>query len=904
MNFNKKFLSLSVASVLVGTLPVSAMAQTGAGSVGNESNSVDGLEEIVVVGIRSSLERAQDIKRTSSNVVDAIVADDIGKFPDNTVAAALQRVPGIQVVNGFNNEIQSPLIRGIGDIVTTLDNRKIFTGVGRGFAFQDLPAESLSGADVYKSNSAELVEGGIAGVINLKRVKPFGLDEGWTVATNLRARRGDQVDKTNLNGGILVSNRFNTDAGEMGLLANVSYSDQEFNRPISFNCDPRSGTNGPQGGDGAVLPTCVGGLTDTGDYQRPQANVYFQWRPNDNLEVYADALYAGYRTEFGTYFVFSDIFAAQNITNLVTIGESFTAPVNGAGFYDENSDTVQELRLGQSATFNNVPGLTSTQAKSGETDQYVYGGGFKYTTEQLDVNVDLSRVESTNGNRNTIIDIGKQIDSVNIIVNDNSHGTTVMPGYPLSEAEDFRFANALIQDYNRSESEANALRLDGVFRLDADFFSEVQFGTLYSDRDASFLATPFGGPGAPGGNRVTLVSDSDLPADFLVESPQSIPVINDGTHWMTPDADFLRDNTDELRALYGVESGDPDWDPSRNYNASEQTASVYLQGKYELAFNNGMMLDGLVGGRYSQTDRTLSGTGRVDGELTPVTRDTSDGVFLPNASARLQLTDELQLRLTYAKTIAQPFFGDLNPGLTYDVPLNANIRPNGGGGNPDLKPQTSDAYDATAEYYFNESSYVSAAIYYRTIEDRVAAGTEVETIDGIEYNITRPRNLGGSTLQGLELSSQWFLDFLPEGWDGLGVIANYTLADSSIDTEGDPLEGEPLLGVSKHSYNLGLLYEKYGVTARVMYNWRSEYDDGYFGAGLLTPGSDPKFNTVKANGRLDFSIGYDLTPNITISVEGVNVNGGKYYSYFDTKAFPHDIRIDDKFYGANLSMRF
>lgn len=883
---NKAALAAAISTIVSGT----TFAQESAGS------SALGVEEVIVTGIRSSLEQAQDIKRTSDNVVDAIVADDIGKFPDNTVAEALQRVPGIQVVNGFNNEITSPLIRGIGDIVTTLDGRRIFTGVGRGFSFQDLPAEALSGVEVYKSNSADLVTGGVAGVINLRRVKPFGLKDGLTVAASLRGRVGEQVDGVNTTGSLLVSNRFDTDVGEMGLLANISQSDQDFNRPISFNCDPRSGTNGPTGGEGAVLPTCVGGLTDTGNYERPQANVYFQWRPSDNLEVYADALYAGYDAEFATYFIFSDIFAADSITNLVTTGDSFTAPVNPAGFYDANSTTVQELRLGQSATFNNVPGLTSTQAKTGETDQYIYGGGIKYTTEKLDLNVDLSRVESSNSNRNTIVDIRKEIDTVNIIINDDSHGTTVMPGNPLGNAENFRLANSLFQNYNQAESEANALHLDGVFHLDGGFISELQFGALYDDRDASYRSNAPGGPRAPD----VLVSESGLPADFLIESPNSIPVINNGANWMTPDPDFLRDQTDVLRELYGAEPGDPDSDPSINYDASEQTAAVYLQGKYEVTLGNGMLLDGLLGGRYSRTDRTLSGTGRIDGELTPVTRDTSDGHFLPNASARLQVSDELQFRLTYAKTLSQPFFGDLNPGLFYNVPTNANIRPGGSGGNPDLKPQTSNAYDATVEYYFSDSTYVSAAIYHRTIEDRIARGVEVETIDGIEYLINRPRNLGESSLQGLELSSQWFLDFLPEGWDGLGVTANYTLADSSIDTEGDPLEGEPLLNVSKHSYNVGLLYEKYGVTARVVYNWRSKYDDGHFGAGILTPGDGAKFNSVKANGRLDFSIGYDITDNVTVSLEGVNVNGGKYYSYWDTEAFPHDIRIDDKFYGASI----
>src|SRR3977135_219601 len=122
------------------------------------------LEEVVVTGQRASLQKAVQIKRDAAQVVESVVADDIGKFPDNTVAEALQRVPGIQTVNNFNNEIVNPLIRGIGDILTTVDGREMFTGVGRGFAFQDLPSEALARADVYKSSSANLIEGGVAGV--------------------------------------------------------------------------------------------------------------------------------------------------------------------------------------------------------------------------------------------------------------------------------------------------------------------------------------------------------------------------------------------------------------------------------------------------------------------------------------------------------------------------------------------------------------------------------------------------------------------------------------------------------------------------------------------------------------------------------------------------------------------
>lgn len=906
---NRVLCSMSVAA-LVGPAPAVFAQQTT--NVGGQE-----LEEVVVVGLRASLEAAAEIKQNADQVVDSIVADDIGKFPDNTTAAALQRVPGVQVFVGDNNEIVNPLIRGIGDILTTLDGREIFTGVGRGFAFQDLPAEALAGADVYKSNTANLIEGGVAGIIDLRLHKPFDFKNGLTAAVNTRGLYGDNTDELSYTAGGLLSNRWEAGDGEMGALLNVSYSDISFDRPISFNCDPRSGNNGPPGGTGVILPTCVGGLNQFGDYQRPQVNAAFQWRPTDELEWYADGIYTEYESRWETDFIFSDVFAAQSITNVAATDRCGSYRVQGAGFGGGPNDPLQQLCIGDAARFNNVPGLTSTQAKDSGTDQYLLATGLRLNRGALHLNGDVSYQRSHTENRTIIVDIGKQVSAVDVDVSDDKHGTTDMLGNPLGDPNDFRFANGLFQDINDAVGKMFAVAGNGAYDLDS-VLSQIQFGVRYADRDSVFRANAPGGPAAPGGNRVTLVSSvAGLPGNFLVRSPSSISYINGGQHWVTPNRDFLLDQTDVLRQIYGAPPGDPAFAPTRNYDANEKTYAGYLQGKYEFELDGGMSLDGLLGARLTRSERTLAGTGLVRpaptpqnpnpaAVPTPVTTDTSDTDLLPNFSARLRISPELQLRFTAARTMSRPTFADLNPGLTYDVPLNANIRPNGSGGNPDLKPQKSDAYDATIEYYFATSSYLAAAVYYRDLQDRTAVAIEPEVIDGIEYNITRPLNIGSATLQGIELSAQLFLDSVfdsvPELLGGFGALVNFTLADSEIKTEGN-LKGEPLLGVSKYNYNAGLLYEKYGVSGRLVYTHRSDYDEFLIG-GALPIGSGTVFNGVRPNGRLDFSLGYDLTSNVTVSVDGTNLTGAKYYSYFDTEAFPHDVRDDERTYGVSLRARF
>jgi TonB-dependent receptor len=134
----------------------------------------------VVTGQRAALASAQNIKRLAPQVVDSIVAQDIGKFPDNAVSDSLQRITGVQVFRD-SGETNRVVIRGLPNVVTTLNGREIFTGSGRGFAFQDLPAEAVSELNVYKTSSADLIEGGIAGLVNINLHKPFDF-KGFSLA--------------------------------------------------------------------------------------------------------------------------------------------------------------------------------------------------------------------------------------------------------------------------------------------------------------------------------------------------------------------------------------------------------------------------------------------------------------------------------------------------------------------------------------------------------------------------------------------------------------------------------------------------------------------------------------------------------------------------------------------------
>jgi len=856
--------------------------------------------EIVVTGIRASLSRAADIKRDAPQVVESIVAQDIGKFPDPTTAAALQRVPGVQVTVGGNNEIVNPLIRGLGDIMTTLDGREIFTAEGRGFAFQDLPAEALSRVDVYKSNTANLIEGGVAGTIDLKLNKAFNYKDP-TLAISGKLNYASNAEKLGPQVSALWTDRWDTGIGEIGLLVNASWYNIKFNRPTNYVAERRAGNVLGGEATGMAIPISTGGLNEYGSYSRPQLNASLQWQAAPNLEVYVDGLYSAYRGKTATAFYEYQLFNSDSVTGVTTDGNCFTANLGTDGFKGDASQ--QELCNLTGGTFNNVSSFTSMQARNNKTDSFVIAGGTKYDGDRLKLGLDVSYQESLVRNETFIVDTGKKVGQVNVDFDNPDHTARVtVPGNPMAFPDDFTFVNGLYQEYTRSKGDLFAVKLDGSYETDT-FLKTIEFGGRYADRGALFQQVQLS-VAPPGGSGNTPVSAAGLPDDFFILAP-GIPQINKGAPFAVADRGYLLsdEGQENLRAFFGAPAGRPPFDPTRRFEANEKTYAAYIQGGYEIPLGS-LTLDGKVGVRYSRTDRTISGTGNVDGQPVLSTSDTSDTDWLPNASARLQFGGGLQARATYAKTLARPAFGSLNPGLNYIVSTNPNIRNGGSGGNPNLKPQMSDSFDATLEYYW-KSGYFAVGAYYRDISNRVVNDVAAETIDGVVYNISRPRNVGQAKLKGIEVSGQTFFDFLPGDLAGFGVFGNFTIADSEIGGS-DPLAGYTLQGVSKYNFNAGLLYDRKGLSARVVYTYRSKYfDENRTGAGDVRPVEDPVWlNYVRPNGRLDFSLSYDVTPNLTFTVDGTNVLRSRYRSYINDSYFIRDTRTDDSTYSVGFRARF
>lgn len=865
----------------------------------------------MVRGIRTSLAKAAAIKRNADQVVDSIVAEDIGKFPDPTVASALQRVPGVQVSVNGNNEIANPIIRGLGDILTTVNGREIFTGTGRGFAFQDLPAEALAGADVYKSNSSNLIEGGVAGVIDLKLHRAFDFKK-FTISGTARGTYAPRADALNPTVGLLVADRFDTGIGEIGVLADVSYSYNKFSRQTPFNDNLRGTLIPIAGADGIVIPTAENLLNSNGEYQRPQANFSVQWKAAPGLEIYTEGLYAGYRSRFANNYSLYDINSAQSLSNVVANDDCNTYKLGANGFYDPNG-TAHRLCTVSSFTANNTFANVQAEANHATTDLYLIAGGAKYDVGRVHANLDVSWQKSTTRNETFTMVAGKPIGSVSAQTDVNGGAVINAPGSPLSDPNDYRFAFGLNENYSVGIGQLFAAKLDTTIDI-GGLLKNIQAGARFAARDSTYQAA-YLGAASPGGDYATQINSIGLPSNFL--TPVSAPNrVNGGASFLTPNTDQLLSPgvQDLLRGTFGLPLGVPGYQPERGFAAQEKTYAGYLQGKYDIPVSGAIVIDGLVGMRLSRTDRDIQGSGVVIGSdgasiVSPVLRSTSDTDWLPNASARIRFGGGLQARASYSKTITRPDFGSLNPGLNYTISTNQYILNSGSSGNPDLKPEVSDGFDGTLEFYFSKNNYLSAGIYYKKIANRITSAIEQEAIGGVTYNISRPRNIGSADLKGLEVSGQAFLDFLPGAFSGLGAFGNFTIADSKVTTPGDNLYGLSLTGVSKYSYNIGMLYEKYGFSGRVVYTYRSKYI-GYD----VTQSQDVRpvddlvyLNENRGYGRLDFGVNYDLTKAITLSVNGTNVLSGKTASYRASNGnvlLPRDLSYDDSSYSVGVRFLF
>nr|WP_295110734.1 TonB-dependent receptor [uncultured Caulobacter sp.] len=821
------------------------------------------MDDVVVTGIANSLAQALDQKRRATNVIDVVKAEDIGKFPAQNIAEALQRVPGVSIVRDRGEGV-FVRVRGLGpsfDIVTlngrtAAVNENVRDGgtTGRQFRFDTFASELVSAVEVIKSPNASLDEGGIAGIVNMRTFRPLDF-KGPTVnvsATGSYSQLADKGIDPRLSG--LAA--WQSKDGNLGLLASAVYDERSVRQDRIIQTgwtDGRIDANGDGVLDpGTILvPTANRPTLEQEQRKRIGLTGGLQWRPSDNLQVNLDALWSRLRINYDEMTYSSDF----QTTALRAIVPGTAVITDGVLTHA----TVQtNTQIGREVSKLDYQSL-------------ILGGNVAWTKDKWTVNTDLtySRAYSNTPSpitRSRLLGpvglvtfdyalAGERLPNLNFAANLNDPG--LLPGRRI----EYRVNDSL-------DREA-AAKLDVVREFGDTGLTSVRFGAKIQDRGRNYH------------RRDLTLLNGIVGVKFPIEFFNPFPVKGflgsvDGDlprSWLQPRPDkFLAASTDLQQQLAApLTRGDL----RNSYEVKERIGAGYGMAEFNIPLG-GVTLRGDLGLRYANTRQTSNGYLDNGVFARPVSFARSYGNWLPSFNLAAEVTDDFQMHFAASKVITRPALADIAPRLSTATSTQLTAA----GGNPDLKPFEAWQYDATAEWYFAPSSALIGGVFYKDITTFVFAQTKPFVIDGVTYLLTAPQNGGGAYVYGAELAYQQTFKFLPAPFDGLGFLANYTHTESqgTYSTSTGIVTKDDLVDVAKDSFSATAFYEKNGAAIRLTYSWRGNVLRDVGGAGLAATND-------KAFGSLDYDISYDLTPKMSVSFQGINLTKAVQWNYVRNDRF-------------------
>jgi iron complex outermembrane receptor protein len=913
-------LKLSVTALMGAGLLSSASVWAQAAADNTESPDT---ATVVVTGVKASLIKSLVTKRTSDQVVESVVAEDIGKLPDNNVVEALQRVTGIQVTNRAGGEVGTLSIRGLPDVQTTWNGRSIFTASGTQVALQDIPSTLVRQIDVYKTRDASQLDTGIAGQIDVKSLRPFDF-KGAKVSLSARETWLDPAKKANPQLSGMLSNRWDTGAGEFGALVNLSATRTKYrNESVTPGAmvpfaspnaaeDPAGYTPLQRIFDNSIwtagthtgLPMAAGSTLNfngkaypyylardavfqsdvEGERKRPAANIALQWKPNSDAVYTFESMYNGYRDKSFNRLLFSFVDWWGDLGS------------NPAG----TIKTFPGTNVIKSRTVNNVYGFNSGDYTTSATDSYVYALNGKWNVgDRLKLDGDVSYQTSTYHSEFTGTRIDRVAPSINVNFNDGGNNTAFHFNDDADLVNPAKWNVAQVYDNaNRNKGSAATASLAGVFDANWGALETIHFGVRYDDRKASEANRTQSS--ALNRNLASLGPEyASTNANFgkdISDVPRA---------WLEPNAYYIRDHIDDWRKLLNsVDANFLTTDKlslQKTFEVDEKTTNLFLMGNTQNELF-GHRLRGNFGVRYVKvkTDMTFYQVDATTRAVTPSSASKSASKLLPSMTLIYDPTRDVVLRFNYGETLRRPNFGDLNPVLQLGDDVSRVGYGSGSGGNPDLKPTHSKNFDLTAEWYFQKDSALYGTVFKRKIDGLVVGLRHREHVDpandpfrnstsggdhtnGYDYVINSPVNASNGKISGVELGLIWFPKGLPSLLDGLGFQGSYTRLTSSQNVPDANDAGvivsqleTPFFGVSNRSYNATLAYEKGPVSVRLSQVWRS----GFLAANEAALFANPIGIWRHPEKSVDMQISYKINDNMSVDVSGVNLTNEMQQQYY------------------------
>lgn len=877
--------STALSSVLVAATGVPAFAQVADGAASADET---GKADIVVTGVRGSVEAAATKKKNSKQIVDSVVAEDVGKLPDNNVPEALARVTGVQI-DRARGQGQSVTIRGLAEVQTTINGNNTNLGERRSLNLSDVPAELLKQVDVYKTRTADQVEGGIAGTVNVELRRPFDLKKGWTVAGSVRGSYDDISEKVSPYGSLLVANRFETGIGEIGFLVNASWTKTNYRENYIESESPfeRTLTDGST----VVIPYRAYYGIEQGSVKRPSINAVLQWQASDTFDFVLEGGYLGSREKRSVERLFvQDMQAVGSLSDVVLMPDGRTV---------------------KSATFSapaGIPAGIDTQYNSFHSNLYTSNLEAHYNSGIVHLNASAQYNQSNEGNYfvETILRPGT-LTSANIDFASDVYGkgapSISFNGVDLNDLS--RYVVERFQD-NRGRSKNREFAAHFDLTLDVSstgFLRNIQVGSRYNRRN---ISKDYGyRDGFPKVNGAFAPFSTFPGADMASLIGPNIG--GSSTQWYRiPGADVLS-NVAAIREYiqqYDPANAErfssefPPSDSGQTFRSIENNFAAYVQANY--AFDVGSVtIDGLAGVRYTNTWGSSQSFNFRPGDATNGFEDivqASPGranyySLLPSFTSIIHFSPKAQVRLSYTTNVSRPSFYDSRPFYFAET---RGTSPVVFAGNPQLKAQRERAFDVSAEYYFGRGGQISLAGYYKkatgflyysresaTAEQLLAYGIDLSDYPSGQGFIEQQRNAGDGTFVGMEGTVQSFFDFLPGALSNFGVSLN---ASQIFKARIEYPYPEDFPGAfdspntSKWTANATLFYDTPKFSARVAYNWRSSYRMGIWQQNPeYSPYQDDTF-------KLDAAVNYTPVPFMTLSLEASNILGNDVYRYHGQQA--------------------
>lgn len=941
-SFKRKLIATAVTSAMLGVSSM-ALAQD------------DNVEEVLITGIKASMQRAMDIKRDAKGVVEAISAEDIGKFPDTNLAESLQRISGVSI-DRQNNEGSKITVRGFGSDfnLITLNGRQMPTnGSSRSFEFSDLAAETVSGVEVYKTFGATRASGGIGALVNIKTARPLdnpGLKGsiGAKAVMDTTNEVGDDITPE-ISG--IFSDTFADDT--FGIAISGSYQERD-NRAVNADiANWRNDINFQKAvADAGATVNVADNRTDkTGhvyyprnfgygieDFHRERTNgqLVLQYAPIDTLKTTLDYTYSkvdltAINTGVGIYYNDSgsdarDVVIDENgtITKLTAAGDDFASNIR------LNTSETENKSFGFNAEWEATDNLSfSFDAHKSTNENGGVGRGHNAFLILAAASIDRKTYDATAG-----------ADIPYMHVTFRPDGPGIVNGMPTAASYDSLFGEA---NLNINKSEVEQYQIDGTFDTNADTgITSINFGAGQSEIANRWRGYSTGQlPAGWYGGNANLFPDevfkqenlngltpsfsgggSNVPFYHSWDFETNVQVLENGK-WKNPVQWVWGSGASNCNPC--VMRPDLAGNPVNDHLVTEETTSAYVE------FNSagdlvGMPLNITTGLRYESTDIEANSFQQDPKSIVWINQTewslilneessyTSVGgdydVFLPSFDAGLDISDDVVGRFSYSKSITRPTLNKMI-GTTSVTSRPKPGERTGTAGNPDLKPFMADNFDLSAEWYYDEASYVSAGFFLKQVDDfivdvitekevgnlrdpsqglraaqaraqLIAEGitpTDTNVINRInanagttgnvvqdnndplaKFNMTQPANQEQARFYGWEFAAQHMF-----GESGFGVQANATFVSSDIDVDNSSTDFQFALPGLSDSYNLVGFYDLHGLQARIAYNWRDTFLNG-FGEG-----STPYY--TEDYGQVDINVSYDLPflEGMTVFVEGINV---------------------------------